>query len=183
MESLQDTGNDLKVADRKGRITLGSRYAGKHFSVREQSDGTALLVPVLIVPERDRPLTSHGLFQSFEWLEKLAPDWDGYGSLPPTPSMISAAREVLALFQASALARGMSWVHPHVGCNERGEITLEWWIDTRTLTVYVRSDERIDYLMSWGSNIETEMEEGEISRIADFVALSYWLRHGGTQSR
>jgi len=175
MKLTQDTLDDVKVADQKGRITLGSKYAGKRFAVREEADGTAILTPVLIVPQKDQPLTSRHLTERFAALEALEDDWDGRGSPAPSPTLITSAREALALLQAGATARGLPWTNPHIGSNERGEIALEWWRGERTLTLFIRSEEQLDYLKAWGSDIENEMEDGEVSRLADFVALSRWL--------
>ena len=71
MKLAQDSLEGLKVADQKGRITLGSRYAGKHFAVWEGDDGTATLVPVLIIPEREKPITMGRLAEAFTALETL----------------------------------------------------------------------------------------------------------------
>ncbi len=171
----------LKVADQKGRILLGSKYAGKHFAVREEADGTAVLIPVLIVPERDAPITSRRLNAIFAALEALRDNWDDNGSLAPLPECIAYAREAIALLQASTLARSVQWAEPHIGSNERGQVTLEWWREGRTLTLFVRSGDQVDYLKSWGSNIESEMEDGTVERIADFIALSHWLYHAEEQ--
>lgn len=166
---------EIKIADQKGRITLGSRYAGKRFAVHEEADGTAILTPVLIVPEKDNPLTSRRLAECFASLETLTDNWDGRGSPAPSAKLIAAAQETLALLQAGALARGLAWTDPHIGSNERGHILLEWWKANRALTVFVRSEDQLDYLKSWGTNVINEMEDGEISRLADFAALSRWL--------
>src|SRR5258706_6205112 len=107
-------------------------------------------------------------------LEALENNWEGRGSPAPSSSLLSSAREVLAILQAGALARGYPWENPHIGSNEHGHITLEWWHGSRTLTVFIRTEERVDYLKSWGSNIESEMEDGELSRINDFAAISRW---------
>ena len=69
----------------------------------------------------------------------------------------------------------MPWSEPHIVSNEHGQITLEWWQGPRTLTVFIRTEDQVDYLKSWGSDIESEMEDGEVNRIAGFVALSHWL--------
>jgi hypothetical protein len=174
VKSIESSPN-VKIADQKGRITLGSKYAGKYFSVREDADGTAVLIPVEIVAQAGKPITSGLLAENFGWLESLEDDWDGHGSAAPSPEVIEYAREVFALIQASALARCIEWTGPHVGCNERGQISLEWWNKQRTLTVFVRSAERVDFLKSWGANIETEMEDGEVNTVADFVTLARWL--------
>jgi biotin operon repressor len=183
MKLTVDHLEGLKVADQKGRITLGSKYAGKHFVVREETDGTSTLIPILVVPEREQPLTSKLLTETFTSLEKLGDNWDGNGSPAPSKALLTEAKEALALMHAGALARGLRWAEPHVGVNERGQITLEWWKDTRSLTIFIRSEDQIEYLKAWGINIETQMEDGELNRLADFVSLSRWLYEENTETR
>ena len=181
MRLMPDSLEGLKVADQKGRVTLGSKYAGKHFTLREEKDGSATLIPVVVVPEREQPLTATGLTQSLAALGSLRDNWDGYGSPAPTAAMLLEAREALALLHAGALARGVRWEEPHSGVNERGQITLEWWYRERSLTLFIREEGRLEYLKAWGTNIETEMEAGEVSRLADFAALSGWLYGEGRE--
>lgn len=183
MKLAQDSLEGLKVADPRGRITLGSRYAGKHFAMWESEDGTATLIPVLIVPERDKPLTTGRLTEAFTSLETLRDNWDGHGSSAPSEGILSEAREALALLHACALARGLRWEEPHVGVNERGQITLEWWRRERSLTVFIRSEDRVDYLKSWGKDIEADIEDGELTRLSDFTSLSRWLYEEGIGQR
>src|SRR5204863_8414757 len=108
--------------------------------VRVQPDGSDVLTPVVVLPEYDSPLTAGGLRDQFAGLESLGGNWDGRGSAAPRPELLDYAREVVALLQSGAIARGLTWRSPHVGVNERGEITLEWWSNERTLTVFVRSE-------------------------------------------
>ena len=183
MKLKLDALDEIKVADQKGRILLGSRYAGKRFALQKEPDGSALLVPVVIVPESDQPLTSRHLDEVFADLATLHDNWDGYGSPAPSAGILAYAREVVAVLQAAALSRGVPWVPPHIGSNERGQVTLEWWQGDRTLTLFVRSEDQVDYLKAWGSNIESEMEDGEVSRLADFVTLSRWLHEAGKNTR
>jgi hypothetical protein len=166
---------ELKVADQKGRILLGSRYAGKRFALREEDDGTTVLTPVAIIPENEGVITSRRLAERFAALEKLNDNWDGNGSVAPAAAVIHNAREVMALLQASALARNLPWVEPHIGANERGQIVLEWWQGDRTLTLFVRSPNQVDYLRAWGVDISKEMEDGGVSQVSEFIALSHWL--------
>lgn len=182
MRLTQNFADDLKVADNKGRVALGSKYAGKRFAVREEADGSTHLIPIIIVPEQDNLLTSRQLNETFAGLEALTDNWDGFGSPAPSSALITYAREVLALLQADALARGVAWKPPHIGSNERGQITLEWWQEQRTLTVFVRSENQVEYLKSWGNDIFNEMEDGELSRIFDFIALSRWLYQEESQA-
>src|SRR5437016_5543556 len=109
MKIAFDSLDGLKVADQKGRITLGSKYAGKHFAVREGEDGTATLIPVLLVPEWEHPLTSERLAETFEALQSLQDNWDGHGSPAPSEALLAEAKEALALLHAGAMARGVRW--------------------------------------------------------------------------
>ena len=63
----QDFFAELKVADQKGRILLGSHYAGKRFAIHEEADGTAVLTPVVIVAgsEADGVITARRLADRF----------------------------------------------------------------------------------------------------------------------
>lgn len=178
MRRSQGMLEELKVADQKGRILLGNRYAGKRFTLREEEDGTTILTPVVVVSEAEGLITSRRLAERFATLDGLQDNWDGNGSPVPQPALVLFAREVMALLQASALARELHWIDPHIGSNERGQVTIEWWHEERTLTLFVRSEKQVDYLKAWGSDIEKDMEDGEVSRLADFIALSHWLYQG-----
>ena len=175
MKTAPEAFTDLKIADSKGRVALGSRFARHRFALREQTDGSVLLVPVVVTPESRQPLTRQRLDESLAFLNELKENWDGRGSAAPVPETVAFAREALALLQAGALARGLAWTEPIIGVNERGQITLEWWREERTLTVFLRGAGEIDYLKSWGASIETEMEDGPLTRLADFLALTHWL--------
>lgn len=166
---------DIKVADQKGRLTLGARFAGKRFAFREEADGTAVLTPVVVVPLAHQPLTRQTLDRQLDGLTALGADWDGQGSLPPSAAVLDHARDALAVLHAGALSRGIIWTDPHVGCNERGQVTFEWWKGSRSLTLFVRSGTELDYLKAWGPDVERDMEDGPIHGLNDFLALSRWL--------
>ena len=175
MSIVSERGIDLKVADQKGRITLGSRYAGVYFALRTDNDGTTQLTPVRITSERDAPLTVESISERFRFLDNLSDNWDGNGSVAPSPATVAYARESFAVLQAGSLARNAVWKSPHIGANERGQVTMEWWQGEKTLTLFVRSETVVEYLKSWGHNIDTEMEDGTVTSLADFIALSRWL--------
>lgn len=44
---------ELKHVDHSGRMTLGKKDANKTYSVDRKSDGTLVLTPVAIIPERE----------------------------------------------------------------------------------------------------------------------------------
>lgn len=175
MKLLSDLDHELRIADQKGRIALGRKYAGKRFIMREKPDGSAVLTPVMIVPEGDESLSGTSIDEAFATVGSLHENWDGHASLAPSEDVVRSARETYALLKAAALAGNAPWIEPHIGSNERGQIMLEWWNGLRTLTLFVRSSAQIDYLKSWGSNIESEMEDGVVEKILDFVQLSHWL--------
>ena len=175
MKLLENGLDELRVADRKGRITLGSKYAGKRFALHEEADGSTVLTPVLVVPDNEQSLTSRRLTEIFEPLRGLIDNWDGRNSIAPSTELIDHAREALALLHAGTIARNTRWVDPHVGSNELGQVTLEWWNHSRSLTLFVRSSDRVEYLKAWGQDIESQMEDGEVIRLNDFVTLSHWL--------
>ncbi len=183
MKLAMDSMDGVKVADQKGRVALGSKFAGKHFIVREWEDGSATLIPILLVPEREQPLTSDSLAKTFHELEAMTDNWDGNGSPAPSRALIAEAREAMALLHAGALARNLRWEEPHVGVNEKGQITLEWWQDERSLTIFIRSEDQIDYLKAWGTDIESEMEDGTLYRLADFALVSRWLYADNREQR
>ena len=178
MKTGFSTFADIKTADQKGRVVLGSRYAGKRFAFEEQENGTAVLVPVVVVSESEQSLTSRYLTDQFAALREKQGGSDSLDSPAPTSERIAEAKETLALFQASALARGVRWHNPNISGNERGEITLEWWWQSRSLTVFVGAAGAVRYLKAWGANIENEMEDGELNRISDFVQIAHWLYEG-----
>ena len=71
-------------------------------------------------------------------------------------------------------SEGCQWTSPHISVSEFGEVTFEWWNKKRKITVYFTS-KRVLLLRVWGWQIETEMEEFELSRTSDFAQHWRWL--------
>jgi hypothetical protein len=173
-----DINAEFRIADQKGRITLGSKWAGKRFAVHEEPNGSTILTPVVLIPYGEPILTTEYLQTTISALEALQDNWDGRGSPAPAHQIIARTREVLALLSAGALAHGLHWASPHISSNERGEVTLEWWQDNRSLTLFIRDENQVDFLKAWGYHIEDDMEDGELQTLADFIALARWLYKG-----
>src|SRR5207247_426169 len=53
---LRVSNPESGTSARTYEITLGSKYAGRRFAIREEADGTAILTPVLVVRESERAL-------------------------------------------------------------------------------------------------------------------------------
>jgi hypothetical protein len=45
-------GNEIKTVGRRGQISLGKCYAGKLLRLQRQADGSIILTPVALVPDR-----------------------------------------------------------------------------------------------------------------------------------
>ncbi len=83
---------------------------------------------------------------------------------------------VIALYEAAA-AQGLIWQPPHVTASPRGEAVLEWWGAHKKLTVYVDAA-KVEYVLSWGPDIEAEMADGEADTVEGALGLWHWLIAG-----
>lgn len=129
---------------------------------REASDGQEV---------SDLPL--HSTLQSIRRLFSLGNDWDGYGSPAPRRESVTSSLDFIRVFRNLVVGSGQRWVRPYVSANEEGNVVFEWWQGERKLTVYVRSA-RVTYIKVWGVNIDTEMEDGQVTD-AGFAPLWVWL--------
>lgn len=107
-----------------------------------------------------------------ERLERLDANWDGYGSPKPNADAIKRAVSALPDFISSAEKTG-GWRLPHVAANEGGEVLFEWWKAEKKLTLFIGPD-GIDYLRTWGTHIEQDMDDGELAG-STFPTLWAWL--------
>jgi hypothetical protein len=107
-------------------------------------------------------------------LEQLPPNWDGYGSEKPNVAAVNSARGSLTgLFRAAALT-DYGWSDPHVSANESGDVVLEWWQGAKKITLYVTPTEA-RFVLVWGEDMDTEMDEGPLSTRFDFKRIWDWL--------
>lgn len=104
-------------------------------------------------------------------LLKLERNWDGLGSEKPREMAVSRTFTMLPWLIEIAERSG-GWEVPHFSANENGEVTLEWWSDSRKLTVFIGVTSA-EYLFSWGEHIENDMEDGALTE-ASFPRL--WSR-------
>jgi hypothetical protein len=85
------------------------------------------------------------------------------------------AQEFLGMLIGAAVAGGLPFNNPLVSVDHRGYITLEWWHNSRSLTVYINSDNAIEYLKVWGTDITSDMEDGSVTYLTDVISLLKWL--------
>jgi hypothetical protein len=97
-------------------------------------------------------VASKTCLQFLEALENLPPNWDSYGSIPPTPQALRGAEGLLRLLTVEAFPS------PQVVPVPGGGVQLEWQVGPRGLEVEIRPDGSIEYL-----KVEGEfMEEGPL---------------------
>jgi hypothetical protein len=100
-------------------------------------------------------------------------DWDGRGSLRPSPATIRIAKLWIAEISRTVSA-AKPWMHPHITISEDGEAVFEWWRAEKKITLYV-SEQQITFIKVWGDNIETSMEDGNLRQATDFNTVWNWL--------
>ena len=101
-------------------------------------------------------------------------NWDGNGSAAPNPLSVPKAAALAERLILLAGRQNFEWIDPRAGLDESGDVVLEWWRDDRKLTIYVQPDS-VEYIKSWGPDIENQMESGLLGETA-FAKLWEWLQ-------
>ena len=68
----------------------------------------------------------------------------------------------------------MWWGEPLVNLSFDSEIVLEWWHETKKLSVYILGN-TAEYIKVWGTDIDNEMEDGTSSSPDELTDLWKWL--------
>lgn len=105
-----------------------------------------------------------------------ADGWDGYGGPGANRESVARAATIVESLVRQANQTGCGWTDAHVGLNESGDVSLEWWNGEKKLTLYI-CPEATEYVCSWGPNIETQMDAGclDASGSEDFANYWRWL--------
>lgn len=118
-------------------------------------------------------LFTQGSQQRLNRLRGFEDDWDGSGSAKPlAESIANAAARLPELYRLSVLHG--AWREPHVSASETGEVTFEWWSDSRKVTLYF-GERTLEVVRVWGLNIQTEMDLQPMTSLDDFPAIWFWL--------
>ncbi len=88
--------------------------------------------------------------------------------------LIEKAEKFIEQLSFVALENNWFWQDPLVNINFEHEIVLEWWNQSKKITIYV-SAETIDYIKVWGADMDDEMAEGSINLNDDLTDLSQWI--------
>jgi len=100
--------------------------------------------------------------------------WNGYDALPPDRDAVVYAMTWLRELFREVEDAGLTWLQPHVTSSAEGEVVLQWWNDPKRLTIYFSVHEEA-YIKSWGTDIETEMEDGDAASATNRARLWEWL--------
>lgn len=95
------------------------------------------------------------------------------GRRPHARAIDRATDWIRRLFD-NVVAGQLRWLPPHVAPGQEGEVELEWWCSTKSLTVYIARD-GITALASWGPHMDDEMREEKVESNTEMKAAWDWL--------
>lgn len=90
---------------------------------------------------------------------------------PSEGAVESAVRFLPIIFDQSK--RLCAWSPPHMTVSESGEVVFEWWRGFKKITLYF-GEAAPEFLKVWGTDIETEMDSGELKEGWCLTSLLLW---------
>ena len=114
--------------------------------------------------------------ERFDVLTQREDNWDEYDSKKPTKLTLVRAENLIGKLFDSIISAGHPWLTPFISSDEDGFITAAWYEEERELHILIGENEA-EYLQVWGTNIDTEMQEGVFSR-DNYLTLWEWLLDG-----
>jgi len=108
------------------------------------------------------------VLQTLAELEDLPPNWDSYGSVPPQPASLHAARQFLARFPSSSIPA------PTVTAVPGGAVGFHWRAEERHLEIEFLPSGEAEFLRSAGNGPDS-IEEGTLDAPESQRGLWNWL--------
>ena len=70
------------------------------------------------------------------------------------------------------------WSSPMINVSDDLAVVIEWWNKNKNLAFYINQSS-IDYIKVWGSDIDSDMEDGLINSVHDgsIAKLWQWISH------
>ena len=115
------------------------------------------------------------ILDRFNVLAQREDNWDGYESKKPNQLTLDHAKFIILDFLDTVISAEYSWITPFISSDEDGCVTVEWYEGERELHIQIGENEA-EYLQMWGTNIDTDMDEGFLNR-DNYLALWEWLFH------
>ncbi len=122
---------------------------------------------VEVIPTRDLPSWLRASLPRLLRLCDMQPDWDSYGSPPPSFALVKDIAGWLRLAEKETLPE------PEVVPTSSGGIQLEWYLGKRELEIEFTTNGQLEYLRS--DNERREEEEDIIKDLDDLRSLLEWL--------
>jgi len=92
----------------------------------------------------------------------------------PSDKTIDRGRGWLRRLAGLLAAFDPGWIAPNVSAGADGELVLEWWNGQRKVTVYL-DEEETEYVRSWGTSIEDDMDDGTVADPSRMANIWNWL--------
>lgn len=100
--------------------------------------------------------------------------WNGYNSLAPNPDAVVRAENWIVQLFLEVADSGLTWIQPNVIADANGDVVFEWWYGKKKLTVYI-GEESAEYIEVWGTDIHSEISDGDAEPISTCRSLWLWL--------
>jgi hypothetical protein len=100
--------------------------------------------------------------------------WNGYDALAPKQEAIQYASQWIERLYREIIDLPLDWLEPNVTASAEGEVAFEWRQGTKNLTIYI-GNQSAEYGKDWGTDINTEMEDGPAESPIIRRALWKWL--------
>ena len=119
-----------------------------------------------------KPLSTRTFNDYVSWMRS----YDDIDEWQPDECTLGIARAWVTKFEKTIMATSADWDIPHITTGVDPAVTFEWWSADRTLTVFILN-ESIEYLKFWGSHIDTEMQDGDVTGMSHMIRLWDWLNY------
>lgn len=83
-------------------------------------------------------------------------------------------KTIIYILKKFAQGSGLWWDEPLINTTEDNQIILEWWKDSKNLTLYI-DGETVDYIKIWGADIDNQMQNGVVKSSSELNPLWKWL--------
>jgi hypothetical protein len=109
---------------------------------------------------------------NIEQLKTWPPNWNGYDVPRPRREAVEQALTFTKQLYSDLFVNGKFglWREPLVSADEEGSVVLQWRKGARGISVFVNGH-NISFIEYWGSDIKSEMRDGEICKVADAECL------------
>jgi hypothetical protein len=114
--------------------------------------------------------TLNEIYNLLTWPE----GWNGYDACAPKFEAVQYASHWIELFYLDIVSSGQEWIEPNVTASAEGEVVFEWRHGIKNLTIYI-GNQSAEYVMDWGADINTEMEDGYANSPSIRQRLWKWL--------